>query len=177
MTTLTMDGPLVAIGVGNVLLKDDGVGVRVIEALRQHAETPDRPLPADTRLVDGGTLGLALLGELDGARGLLLVDAVDLDLAPGTVIVRGAGEIANLGWAGLRGLAELVGSARMLRLLPDAVTLVGVQLGEISVDLALSPDVAAALPSAVETAVRELWRLDATAQPNPGVSALAGVGR
>ena len=181
LTALTAPiGPLVVIGLGNVLLRDDGVGVRVVEALRREAGTnPDR-LPEDTRLVDGGTLGLGLLGELDGARGLLLVDAVDLDLAPGTVIVRDAAELAAAGPSSLRGLAELVGSARMLGLLPDAVALIGIQLGEISVDLALSPAVASALPAAVDIAAAELWRLDAVARHETGSvarTAPVGVGR
>jgi hydrogenase maturation protease len=155
------DGALVAIGIGNVLLRDDGVGVRVVEALRGMAARDPGLLPPRTRLVDGGTLGLALLEPLEGARAALLIDAVDLGLPPGTVIER-AGDVVTTGDApGMHGLAELVGAARMLGALPAALAFVGIQVGEIDVDLALSPQVADALPRAVDAARRALLALDA----------------
>jgi hydrogenase maturation protease len=151
----------VAIGVGNLLLCDDGVGVRVIEALRRQADTHPGLIPDGTRVVDGGTLGLGLLDELDGARGLLLIDAVDLGLAAGTVTILEGAAIAASNGHSLPRVTEVVAAARMVGLLPGPVSLVGVQLGEIKVDLTLSPAVAAAAPRAVGAAIRELWRLDA----------------
>jgi len=61
----------------------------------------------------------------------------------------------------MHGLAELVGAARMLGALPAALAFVGIQVGEIDVDLALSPQVADALPRAVDAARRALLALDA----------------
>lgn len=154
-------GRLVAIGVGNVLLCDDGVGIHVIESLRRRAKARRGLLPAGTRLVDGGTLGLGLLDELDGARGLVLVDAVDLGLPAGTVTILDAAPDGTAGPLDLPGIRGLISAARMVGILPAEVSLVGVQVGEIGVDLALSPAVAAALPRAVEAAIGELWRIDA----------------
>ncbi len=66
-------------GIGNVLLSDDGIGVHVVRALE--------PLASDGRVAvrDGGTLGLTLLNELYDIDALIVVDAMQLDDAPGTV--------------------------------------------------------------------------------------------
>ena len=71
------------IGVGNVLMGDDGVGVGVIGMLRTMGAGAGPALPADTRLVDGGTLGLDLLGIVREATVLVVVDAIDRGLPPG----------------------------------------------------------------------------------------------
>lgn len=161
-------GPLVVIGVGNILLGDDGVGVRVVEALRSDAGADPDALPPDTRLVDGGTLGLDLLRDLDGARGLLVLDAADLGALAGTVTVRRDAR-ATRGPAGVpadgdgHGVAELLAVAAMLGILPAAVSVIGIGVGEIVVGPALSPRVAAAVPRAAVAARRELGSLDARA--------------
>ncbi len=152
------DRPVVVIGVGNVLLGDDGVGVRVVEALGRSAEHDPGALPPGTRLLDGGTLGLDLLPDVEDAGALVLVDAVDLGHAPGTVtVVRGerlttAGGFRALSRQG--GVGELLATARLLAILPPEVVLVGVQAGSISVGPGLSRGVVAALPAAVEAVRR-----------------------
>lgn len=67
------------IGIGNSLMTDDGAGVHVIDRLSQ-ADLPDR-----VQLVDGGTLGFALLEMVESAQRLIVVDAAQLDAEPGTV--------------------------------------------------------------------------------------------
>jgi len=62
---------ILVLGVGNILLKDEGVGVRVIEHFR-----PNTPLAPNVRLMDGGTLGIRLLDDITGADHLIVVDAV-----------------------------------------------------------------------------------------------------
>ena len=167
-----MDGPAVVIGVGNVLLHDDGVGVRVVEALRSAAEHDPTALPALTRLVDGGTLGLDLLPAFEGARSLLVLDAVDFDLPAGTVSVLRGDDILSAGgaWGGCipGGVGELLSVARLMGWLPEPVALVGIQVDDTTYGEGLSACVAAALPRAVETArdeLRDLDELAATARP------------
>ena len=72
---------VLVLGLGNVLLADDGVGVRAVEALER-----DFTPPAGVRILDGGTLGLALLGELAEARRIVLLDAVSTGDPPGTLV-------------------------------------------------------------------------------------------
>jgi hydrogenase maturation protease len=61
----------VVIGLGNVILSDDGLGVHAVRRLRERPE-----LDADTELVEGGTAGLLLLPYLEDARRVILVDAI-----------------------------------------------------------------------------------------------------
>ena len=168
-------GSLVAIGVGNVLLGDDGVGVRVIECLRALAAGDPEAIPAGTTFVDGGTLGLQLLPWLRGARGVLVVDAADLGGLPGAVSVRrdtrawtADSDVQQAGGAtGAAGVAELLGTARLLGLLPPALSVVGIGVEDLGPGLGLSDRVAAALPRAIRVALRELLVLDARAACEP----------
>jgi hydrogenase maturation protease len=164
---MTAAGCNVVIGVGNVLLGDDGAGVRALEALRSEAAREPGTVPPATRLVDGGTLGVDLLVEMEGARSLLLIDAVDLGQPAGTVSVlrgeaildagTGSGRCAPVGVSGLLSVARLAGC------LPGPIALVGVQVDEMNLGAGLSGRVAAALPRAVEVARDVLRELDALA--------------
>ena len=163
-------GSLLVLGLGNVLLGDKKTGVHLLRELERRAGQGDVTLPQETHLVDGGTLGPALLPLLAGARAVLVLDAVDLGLAPGEVTVLGREALlARVGGSRAvqpAGVGDLLAAARLAGVLPGAVALVGVQLGEIAVGLELTAAVRAALPAAVTATIDELRRLDvATAAP------------
>jgi hydrogenase maturation protease len=173
--TAPEDGPAVVIGLGNVLRRDDGVGVRAAEALRSAAGRDPDALPTSTRIVDGGTLGVDLLGAVEGARRLVLLDAMDLDQPAGTVsVLRGDDILAAGGRWGRSvpgGVGQLLSVARLMGWLPDTVALVGIQVDDTGFGMGLSERVAAALPRAVEAACAELRELDGlvdAARPRPG---------
>jgi hydrogenase maturation protease len=157
-------GPLVVIGVGNVLLGDDAVGVRVVEALDLAARADPGMLPPDTRLVDGGILGLELLGPVRGSRGLVLVDAVRLGGMVGEVRTLDAGDLRAVTSApdgGARAaVGELLATAALMGWLPTQVALVGIEVGDLDAGTDLSPAVSGAMPLAVATVGRELHRMD-----------------
>jgi hydrogenase maturation protease len=154
------DGPLLVLGVGNILLRDEGIGVHVARALE---ELPEGSLPCGTRIVDGGTLGLDLLPMLDDAAAVVMVDAVDLRMAPGTVgIIRGSdlhGALAGHVSPHQVGIGDLLASARLSGTLPEQVSLVAIQPGEIEIGLDLTPSVQAAVPVAVGAVQDELERM------------------
>ncbi len=164
-------GPAVVLGVGNVLRRDDGAGIRVIEELRRLVLGDPTALPAGTRLVDGGTLGLGLLDVVHGAGSLLVVDAVSLGKEPGTVSILRDDTIATTQEAGpaatTGAVGELLAVARLMGWLPDAVTLVGLQVGEVGLGTTLSPRVATAVSNAVEAVRSELRSLDERAAAGP----------
>lgn len=147
---MTSLGTLV-LGVGNVLLGDEGVGVRAAEALAAEG------VPRDVTVVDGGTGGFHLLDLLRAHDPVVLVDAT-LDGRPaGTVEVRvprHASDFPRCLSAHDIGLRDLVESASLLGPLPRLV-LVTISVEEIQpMELALSPEVEAAIPEALR-AVRE----------------------
>jgi hydrogenase maturation protease len=156
--------PLVAIGVGNVLLGDDAVGVRVIERLRAGAEHDPRSLPTDTRLIDGGTLGIDLLRIAREARGLVLVDAVRLGGPAGNVSTLHGDAIVAVGGSADGGastaVGELLAVARLMNWLPEPVALVGIEVEDLELGLHLTAAVEAAIPAAMEAVRDELRRMD-----------------
>ena len=160
----TPEQPLVVIGVGNVLLGDDAIGVRVVEGLRRLAEHDPLALPRETRLVDGGTLLRDLPHTVKGARGLVLVDALRAGDQEGTISVRHGDAIVSAGGARERSepdsIGELLAVARLMGWLPEPVALVGIEVAHIDYGVELSPVVAAALPAAIVAVADELRVMD-----------------
>jgi hydrogenase maturation protease len=74
-------GAIVVLGLGNLLRRDEGLGIRALERLRARYTLPDA-----VQLVDGGTLGLELLCYLEGAACVLILDAALTDGPPGTLL-------------------------------------------------------------------------------------------
>ena len=68
------------LGIGNILLSDEGIGVRVIEYLHKC------PLPEYVDLVDGGTAGADLIDLLSDRHTVIIIDALDTDAKPGTIV-------------------------------------------------------------------------------------------
>lgn len=151
-------GAILLVGVGNVLLGDEGVGIHVARELAARQAT----LPRGTRVLDGGTLGLDLLPLVADADAVVFVDAVDTEAPPGTITVfRDEEIVATLGGRlgpHQLGIADLVATARLTGMLPARMALVGIQPSSLEVSLELTPAVRGALPLAVEAAQRELLR-------------------
>jgi hydrogenase maturation protease len=149
-------GSVAAIGLGNPLLGDDGVGLRVIEALRSLARSGPGMVPPATRLVAAGPPSLDLLEILAGARAVVLVDAIDRGARPGSVTVtRGDALDREVGGGNV---GDLLLAARLTGRAPDTVALVGIQVGSLDTGTRLSEAVEAAVPTAVNAACRELSR-------------------
>lgn len=74
------ENSIVVLGVGNILLTDEGLGVHVVEDLKtNYTFTPQ------ISLIDGGTMGMELLTYMRGMKKILLIDAVNGGEAPGTI--------------------------------------------------------------------------------------------
>lgn len=148
---------ILVLGIGNVLLKDEGVGVRAVEELRR-----SHVLPPGVEVVDGGTAGLDLLDVMEQAEHVIVIDCVLAEEAPGAILRYPLDEFDAP--AGIPqslhevGLLEALGVLTLLGRRPRAV-LIGVQPAEIAPGLDLSPRVAARLPAVVEAVVQELEHL------------------
>jgi hydrogenase maturation protease len=147
---------VLVLGIGNVLWADEGFGVRAVEALND-AYT----LPPGVELLDGGTQGLHLLDHVCNARRLVLFDAVDYRLPPGSLKVVRDDAVPAWGAAKMSmhqsGFQELLALAQLKCRVPERMTLIGVQPEELSdYGGSLRPCVRARVPHAVTLAVREL---------------------
>jgi hydrogenase maturation protease len=151
------------IGLGNPLRGDDGVGVRLAQALAARA------LPDGVEVVDGGTQGLGIVNLMEGRQRVILVDAADLGRPPGQFVRftlpgtarQGRGEEARLLGADQHlsvhaaGLRDALLLAQALKALPDEVVIFGVQPANLNWDGDLSPQVAAALPALIAAVLAE----------------------
>jgi hydrogenase maturation protease len=150
--------PLLVLGLGNVLLEDDGVGVLAAQRLIEEYE-----IPSDVRVLDGGTLGLALLPYVEDAERLILVDAVRAD-APAGSLVRLDGEdvppaVATRLSPHQVGVSDLLDGARWLQRLPSELVLLGVVPQSIELNVGLSMPVESALGALIASVVAEAREL------------------
>lgn len=166
----------VVLAIGNVLLTDDGVGAKVLDRLQR-----SRSVPADTRVIDGGTLGFSLAGEFDDCDGLIVVDASHMSATPGTVrCFDGDAMDEQLQRSGRSvhevGLSDLLDMARLTGQLPPHRVLIGIEPEKVEWGETLSPKVAAAVPVAAGMVVELLnsWRGVAPGVSRPDASRPAG---
>lgn len=146
-------GKVLVMGIGNSLLQDDGVGVHVIDALRTdfHGDWPHPD--CEPRIIDAGTVGLALLPILEDADAVIVVDAAEIGLAPGALRVFHDGDIDRL-LSGKRrtvhevALADLFAAAALRGRSPARRALIAIQPGSTDWGLNPTPAVAAAIPRA-----------------------------
>ncbi|MEL6205846.1 MAG: HyaD/HybD family hydrogenase maturation endopeptidase [Pseudomonadota bacterium] len=115
------------LGIGNVLWADEGFGVRCIEALANSRSFQD-----DVMLLDGGTQGLYLLPFLETASHLVVFDAVDYGLEPGTMKVVEGDEVPRfLGAKKMSlhqtGFQDVIATAQLMGYCPKHLLLVGCQ--------------------------------------------------
>ena len=153
----------VVLGIGNVLLKDEGVGVhavRRLDSLLAHR--------SDVQVIDGGTLSFTLAPLLAEARRLIVIDAAQLHELPGTVRTFFGAELDDfLGTAKLSvhevSLVDLLDIARLTDALPVERALIAVQPGAIEWGEHLTPKVADSLESVVSQVIDLLdaWPLQA----------------
>jgi hydrogenase maturation protease len=149
---------LLVLGLGNLLCGDDGLGVAAVERLAASYEAPE-----GARVVDGGTLGLSLLPELEDAEAAILVDAIRDDQPPGSLVRLEGDEVAPAVAARLSvhqiGVADLLEGARWLGRIPATLVLLGLVPQSLDLSLERSGAVEERLPQLVESVVSEARRL------------------
>jgi len=126
-----MTDRILILGIGNVLWADEGFGVRCVEAMAERFA-----LPENVRLLDGGTQGLYLLPDLEQADALIVFDAVDYGLAPGTLkVVRDDEVPAFMGAKKMSlhqtGFQDVIATARLMGYCPERLLLIGCQPEEL----------------------------------------------
>jgi hydrogenase maturation protease len=145
----------VVLGVGNLIMADEGVGVRVVEALER-----DYTLPPGVVAIDAGTSSMELLHDLSHLDFLLVVDAINADKPPGTLVKLAGDEVPvffrrNLSPHGI-GLSDVLAALEFMDAAPQEVVIIGVQPVLIELSTELTPEIAARVPELVALVVAEL---------------------
>ncbi len=152
--------PFAVLGLGNELFTDEGLGV-------QAAFEVGDALLDDVEILDGGTLGLALLPEIEGRTGLLVLDAMVAEgSSPGDIVVLGPEELVRprmlLMSAHQVGIAETLGAASLLGTSPRLLAAVGMVPYSLETGYGLSPAALERLPGMVSEAlaILERWKVE-----------------
>jgi len=155
----TLPARIVVLGIGNLLWADEGFGVRCIEALQRRWEFAEH-----VSLIDGGTQGLYLIQHVQEADALLIFDAIDYGLEPGTLKQVRDDEVPRFMGAKKMslhqtGFQEVLSLATLTGKYPQQVLLIGCQPQELEdYGGSLRPVVKAAMEEALALGVAELER-------------------
>lgn len=146
---------ILVLGVGNLLLSDEGLGLRALERLSQAYS-----LPPDVELMDGGTMGIYLLPYLDGVTDLLILDCVQSDQPP-AVPVRLEGEaipaaLAHKISVHQVGLQELLAASQIQGSPPSRIVVWGMGPESLEPGIGCSPPVEAHIDDLVREVAEEL---------------------
>jgi hydrogenase maturation protease len=146
--------PILILGIGNILLRDEGVGVRVIEQMQK------MHLPEDVELVDGGTAGADLLNVLAERKKVIVIDAIQADCEPGTVLRFSANDLVQPDGVGTSlheiGLGEALTMTKQLGCAPKEIVVFGIKPKDISCGLELSEQISGTVSRIVELLLAEI---------------------
>jgi hydrogenase maturation protease len=150
----------IVLGLGNILNRDEGLGVFLLEPLRARVGGSGA-----IEFLDGGVLGMGLLSLVESSSHLLLLDAVDTGAPPGTIAELAKEEIPLFGRRKLSlhqlSFQEVLEFASVRGSLPSRLHLVGAQPADTSIGYGLSPVIASLLPELADRAVAVLdkWQI------------------
>ncbi len=157
---------VVVLGVGNILLTDESIGVRVVEALEQRYQFPEQVV-----VVDGGTAGMELLETMSDRDNVIIIDAVNTGAAPGTVVELRGDEVPALFRTRISphqlGISDLLGVLTVTDQMPKQMTLFGAVPYSMETGIDLTAEMQEKLETIVTFTVAELQRLghDLVAKP------------
>jgi hydrogenase maturation protease len=150
-----MNKKVSVIGVGNILLRDEGIGVHVVEELRVRYQFDER-----VSLVDGGTGGFSLLRHIKDTDLLILIDAMDTGLEPATVSTLEFPPIHNKIFTPLPshlvGVFEIIHISQAIYRYPAKVKIIGIQPADTSIGIEISPKVRTIIPKLISLILEEL---------------------
>lgn len=142
--------PILVLGIGNLLLSDDGAGLALLKELQEEIRDPR------VEFMDGGTQGLNLLNRISGRKLVLFVDAVARGAAPGTIHTMTGEEVLAGSPSGTTahdaGARELLAAAMLTGDMPEETRVVGIEPESLETSIGLSRRVRSVIPEAVAQA-------------------------
>lgn len=144
----------VVLGIGNIILSDEGVGVRAVEAFERRYRLPEGVLA-----IDGGTSSMELIDELSDLDFLLVFDTIVAGKPPGTIVKLAGDEVPAFFRRKLSphqiSLSDLLASLEFLGQAPKDIVVIGVQPVTLELGMELTGPVAARLSEVVEMGAAE----------------------
>lgn len=135
-------------------MRDDGVGVRVVEHIK------DTEMPPDVEVMDGGVLGLNLLYYIEGKKKVIVIDAVSVGNPPGTIyrfteqaliekkeLLRSAHGVD---------FQDVISTAELLGTKPGEIIFIGIEPEVVDEGIGLSPSIEKRIPRVIEIVLQEL---------------------
>lgn len=164
---------VLVLGIGNVLLQDEGVGVHAVEALQTRFR-----LPPQVEVLDGGTAGMELIEYILGKTGLIIVDAVKLDRPPGTLVRLVGDEVPAFLQTHLTphqlGLSDVLATLAMVAEKPQHIVLLGIVPQSLELSVTLSGLIGQKLNALVDGVVAELAGMGLRLEPDRELTAVTG---
>ena len=148
-------------GIGNLLLSDDGVGVHAINKLNEEYEFPE-----GVEIIDGGTKGLDLLPLFENRDRVLIIDAANFNKPAGTIDIIEGDKIPAFLSTKLSvhqiGLPDMLFAAKLMEIMPDKISLVGIQPESMETRVELSDTVKDRMPEYMDAILGKLkeWGIE-----------------
>ena len=155
------------VGLGNLILSDEGVGVHVVRRLDESYSFPD-----DVVLIDGGTSAIDLLDQLVEAEHIIFIDAAQTGGPPGSIVALQGARLPV--WFRERmsphqiGLADLLATLSLMDHTPESVTLIGIEPQSMELGTELTPQIDAAASEALLKVLEKLAALGVRAVERSG---------
>ncbi len=155
----------IVIGLGNILLKDEGVGVHAVNAVRERYT-----FSPDVEIIDGGTLGLDLLHFFEGRERILIVDAVDFKKEAGYIGAIEDDKIPSTLFSKLSvhhiGLSDVLFAAKLMDFTPSKIRLIGIQPQSLDVGLDVTECISDKMEELIGTVIQTLkeWNIECALQ-------------
>jgi len=149
------DVKALVLGIGNLLIGDEGVGCLTVEALSRRYT-----LPPSVECVDGGTAGFELLSMIDSKEHVILIDALRNDMEPGTVVMVEGEHVPKAFMARTTphqlGICDVLAAAQLTEIMPKHLTLYGIEPKQMEVGIGLTPEVQAGMEKIICAVVDQL---------------------
>ncbi len=151
---------IVVIGIGNLLLMDEGIGVHTINELEKY------DLPRNIEIYDGGTGGFKLIDLMHGAVRVIFIDAVGAGKAPGTITTFRSEDVRSLYHKKKYSLhdtdlMEVIKMTELLEVSPK-IEIVGIQPKTINYGTTLSKELTDSMPDIINTVLRRIEEVCST---------------
>ncbi len=153
------------LGLGNILLTDEGIGVHTVNAFQKRFA-----LPPFVEVVDGGSAGLDLIPFIEGREKVLMVDAVNFDREPGYIdVLENEGIPARITEKASMhhlGLLDVLSIVKLSGNFPKELCLIGIQPKRLELGLDMTPEICDKQEQLIERIAEKLreWKIPCALQ-------------